>query len=269
VEGSEDWSVRGNRGDANLFRDTVFSDTPDVNSGAADLTGSNELGAGDPGPRHHEVAGEGGGVAAVAFSAEDLVAFAEVEALEAEDSEFLVLSIEDTVIRDEGFESLVDSPLATSLQSLVLTIAVEGHLKSRGSTEAFRDSGLLTLGKGNGNDNSNDNSAHGLRCFGMERNGCNTTALTGNLMMPWAWVSNSKFITARQIRGATIDIWGVTDNGVAEEIGVSSVAPDRPVFAAFHNLTSGTRREYIFETFVPFPPPARIFDVPRQCGNAF
>jgi len=100
----------------------------------------------------------------------------------------------------------------------------------------------------------------------QNRTGCNITTLTGNVPLPWAWVEQTRFLQARLVRGAIIDIWGIIDANVHHEIGVNAFAPNRPIFVAFHNMTSNSRREYFFETFIPFPPPARIFDVPRQCG---
>jgi len=315
VDGNENWSVRGNRGDANLFQDVVLSNTPDVDGGATNVLGANELGVGDPGPRSGEHAREGSDVAASSDVSDDFIAVAKIEALQAEDSELLVLGIEHTVVGHKGLEGLVNSPFTTSLNGLVLAIAIKGHLESRGSAEAFGDMGLLALSQSDSAssafqvtfDRNGQNQTvqgrgewainqalksfvsddrvfdaehqeftvfrlerfdlgHRYEIVGNIRTGCNVTALSGSLPTPWAWVSSTKFVRAQNVRGSTIDIWGVTENNILEEIGVSSVAPDRPVFVAIHNLTSNTRREYIFETFVPFPPPARIFDVPRQCN---
>jgi len=104
---------------------------------------------------------------------------------------------------------------------------------------------------------------------GMNRDSCNVTVLSGSTPTPFEWVSMSRFLEARMVRGVTIDVWGVTQDNILREVGVAAVAPNRPIFFALHDMTTNSRREYFFDTFIAMAPPARVFDVPRQCGNVF
>ena len=101
---------------------------------------------------------------------------------------------------------------------------------------------------------------------GPDRHHCSHQDLRGTIQDVWEWVSRAEYNGTVNFEHRTVALWWLHVGDILLAVGVDPDTPNVPVILV--EETHMERAVSIFHDFNPATPPARDFEIPRECMQA-